>query len=60
VAVYSDADARSLHVREADEVVNIGPAPSTSSYLVHEKIINAALEQAPRPFIRVRVPFGEC
>ncbi|MDH4161260.1 MAG: acetyl-CoA carboxylase biotin carboxylase subunit [Nitrospirota bacterium] len=44
VAVYSDADARSLHVREADEAVHIGPAPSTSSYLVHEKIVTAALE----------------
>ncbi len=43
-AVYSDADARSLHVREADEAVHIGPAPSTSSYLVHEKIVQAALD----------------
>lgn len=42
VAVYSDIDARSLHVREADEAVHIGPAPSSSSYLVHEKIIEAA------------------
>ncbi len=45
VAVYSDIDARSLHVREADEAIHIGPSPSTSSYLVHEKIINAAVEQ---------------
>jgi len=45
VAVYSDIDARSLHVREADEAVHIGPSPSTSSYLVHEKIINAAVAQ---------------
>lgn len=45
VAVYSDIDARSLHVREADEAVHIGPSPSTSSYLVHEKIIKAAVEQ---------------
>jgi propionyl-CoA carboxylase alpha chain len=43
VAVYSDADARSLHVREADEAVHIGPAPSPSSYLVHEKIVDAAV-----------------
>lgn len=43
VAVFSDIDARSLHVREADEAVHIGPSPSPSSYLVHEKIINAAL-----------------
>jgi propionyl-CoA carboxylase alpha chain len=43
VAVYSDADARSLHVREADEAVHIGPSPSPSSYLVHEHIIKAAI-----------------
>jgi len=45
VAVYSDADARSLHVREADEAVHIGPSSSTSSYLVHEKVIQAAVDQ---------------
>ena len=45
VAVYSDIDARSLHVREADEAVHIGPSPSISSYLVHEKIIKAAVAQ---------------
>jgi propionyl-CoA carboxylase alpha chain len=41
VAVYSDADARSLHVEMADEKVNIGPAPAAQSYLVIEKIIAA-------------------
>ncbi|WP_333605445.1 acetyl/propionyl/methylcrotonyl-CoA carboxylase subunit alpha [Novosphingobium sp.] len=43
VAVYSDADAQALHVREADEAVHIGPAPTRESYLVGEKIIAAAL-----------------
>jgi acetyl-CoA carboxylase biotin carboxylase subunit len=42
VAVYSDADRASLHVRHADEAVNIGPAPSNESYLSIEKIIAAA------------------
>ncbi|MXO60135.1 ATP-grasp domain-containing protein [Altererythrobacter salegens] len=42
VAVYSDADAKALHVRSADEAVRIGPAPAAESYLVGEKIIAAA------------------
>jgi 3-methylcrotonyl-CoA carboxylase alpha subunit len=44
VAVYSDADARALHVRMADEAVHIGPSPARESYLVGEKIIAAAKE----------------
>jgi len=43
VAVYSDADARAPHVREADEAVNIGPPPSAQSYLLGDKIIEAAM-----------------
>lgn len=43
VAVYSEADRGSLQVRYADEAVCIGPAPSAQSYLVIEKIIDAAL-----------------
>jgi acetyl-CoA carboxylase biotin carboxylase subunit len=42
VAVYSDADARALHVREADEAVHIGASPSAESYLRAERIIDAA------------------
>ena len=42
VAVYSTADADSLHVRFADEAVCIGPAPSTDSYLKIPNIIAAA------------------
>ena len=41
VAVYSEADADALHVREADEKVLIGPPPSTQSYLLVDKIIEA-------------------
>jgi acetyl-CoA carboxylase, biotin carboxylase subunit len=42
VAVYSDADAGAPHVREADEAVHVGPAPSSDSYLRGERIIAAA------------------
>src|ERR1700759_3095110 len=44
VAVYSDADAKALHVRQADEAVHIGPSPARESYLVGEKITAAAKE----------------
>ncbi|MER8426243.1 acetyl/propionyl/methylcrotonyl-CoA carboxylase subunit alpha [Mesorhizobium sp. M1403] len=43
VAVYSDADARALHVETADEAVHIGPSPAGESYLRGNKIIAAAL-----------------
>ena len=42
VAVYSDADAKALHVRMADKAVHIGPSPARESYLVGSKIIEAA------------------
>ena len=42
VAVYSTADAESLHVRFADEAVCIGPAPSSESYLKMSNIMAAA------------------
>jgi propionyl-CoA carboxylase alpha chain len=42
VAVYSEADADALHVREADEAIAIGPSPSAESYLRIDRIIEAA------------------
>lgn len=42
VAVYSEADANARHVRLADEAVLIGPAPARESYLMVERIIEAA------------------
>ena len=44
VAVYSAADAEALHVRLADEAVNIGPPAAKKSYLNIETIITAAID----------------
>ncbi len=41
VAVYSDADRKSLHVRMADAAIHIGASPATDSYLNMDKIIDA-------------------
>lgn len=43
VAVYSEADADSLHSELADQAVCIGPGPSTESYLNMERIMSAAM-----------------
>lgn len=42
VAVYSDADRKAPHVLFADEAVHIGPSPAGQSYLLGQKIIDAA------------------
>lgn len=44
VAVHSDADESALHVRHADEAVNIGPPPAAKSYLNTGAILDAARE----------------
>ena len=44
IAVYSEADAGMPFVRQADQAVAIGPAPARESYLVAEKILQAARE----------------
>ena len=65
VAVYSDADAKSMHVALADEAVHIGPPEASSSYLVADKIIGAATEtgaDAIHPgygFLSERAEFSE-
>src|SRR5690606_17836918 len=43
VAVHSEADAGALHVRTADEAVDLGPGPSSENYLDVAKIVQAAV-----------------
>src|SRR3546814_10502676 len=44
VAVYSDADARALHVEMADEAYRLGPPPAAQSYLLGDELIRIAKE----------------
>jgi len=44
VAIYSDADRNALFVRYADEAINVGPPPSSESYLRGDKIIEICKE----------------
>ena len=41
VAIYSDADADTLHVKMADEAVHMGPPPANQSYIVIDKVMEA-------------------
>ena len=60
VAVYSEADADALHVREADEAVLIGPPPATQSYLLIDRIVEACKQTgAAGGPSRLRLPVGE-
>ena len=64
VAIFSEADRRSLHVLEADEAYCVGPAPSSESYLRVDKILEVAgtaKVQAIHPgygFLAERAPFS--
>lgn len=65
MAVYSDADVKSLHVNQADEAYRIGEAPSQKSYLRSSKIIEVAKQancQAIHPgygFLSESVEFAD-
>ncbi|HMA36640.1 MAG TPA: biotin carboxylase N-terminal domain-containing protein [Chloroflexia bacterium] len=64
VAIYSDADAAALHVREADEAYRVGPPPAAESYLLIPAILDAARRagaDAIHPgygFLSERAPFA--
>ncbi|MFN3712628.1 MAG: urea carboxylase [Alcanivoracaceae bacterium] len=51
VAVYSDSDRSSMHVREADEAVHIGGSAAAESYLQDEAIIDAAVRTGAQAII---------
>jgi len=48
VAVYSEADLSSLHIRDADEALSLGDGPAAQTYLVTEKILAAAQQSGAK------------
>ena len=61
VAVYSEADRDSLHVKFADEAVCIGPAPSKESYLHIPRLISGGRDyQCGCNSSGIRIPGREC
>ncbi len=54
VAVYSEADRRALHVRLADEALEIGPAPVSHSYLNIARISAMGGEQAANVLLTIK------
>ena len=65
VAIYSDADAKALHVQMADEAIHIGPPPANQSYIVIDKVMDAIRQsgaQAVHPgygFLSENAKFAE-
>lgn len=57
VAVYSEADLSSLHIREADVALSLGEGPAAQTYLVTEKIIAAAQQSGRKRFILATASF---
>lgn len=48
VAVYSEADAASLHIQQADQAISLGEGPASSTYLDVEKILQAARDSGAK------------
>jgi acetyl/propionyl-CoA carboxylase alpha subunit len=57
VAVFSEVDRKSLHVRLADEAYPIGPAPSRESYLCLDKLMEVARRAGSSPAAPMFPPF---
>lgn len=53
VAVYSEADISSLHIREADDAISLGDGPAANTYLVTEKLSPPLKPAVRRLSIRV-------
>ena len=60
VAVYSDEDAITMHVRLADYSYNIGPADASESYLNIDALMEAAERTKQIPFIRIWIFIRRC
>lgn len=58
VAVHSDVDSNSLHVRLADEAVCVGPAPTNQSYLRVDKILQAVKDTGAQA-VSLNIPNGK-
>ncbi len=55
VAVYSSADARAMHVAEADEAFCIGTEQSADSYLLMERVLDVAMKTGAQVGLENRI-----
>jgi biotin carboxylase len=59
IAVFSQADANALHVRQCDEAFRSVPAPAAESYLVIDRLIDVARQSARNASTRLRISLRE-